>query len=414
MKKIIIILIISIYSIISANAQWIVQNSGTSALNDIHFINQYTGWACGEGVIMKTTNTGTNWIFQNHPSTDKNLTGIQPVNSNIVYCVGWFQTILKTTNGGINWIAIRNGTVGYGASYEEAFFINKDTGWISGNAHILKTTNGGISFDSTHVPCGFLYEIYFKDALTGLVCGAGASIYKTTNGGINWNYISISNGGAMPDFLKFSIINNQYGFVIGAGQNKLFKTTDFGSTWDSVATVIGADVILCTCFSDINTGWAGGAYTGIKLWKTTNGGYNWIAQSSYPTGAFIGSITFINNNTGWTVGGGGYIVYTTNGGTTFINNTQNEIPNEFNLCQNFPNPFNPLTKINYQLPKDSKVSLVVYDILGREMNKLVNNEFKKAGSYTLEFNGQPFASGVYFYRIIANDYVKVKKMVLIK
>jgi hypothetical protein len=60
------------------------------------------------------------------------------------------------------------------------------------------------------------------------------------------------------------------------------------------------------------------------------------------------------------------------------------------------------------------VSLVVYDILGREMNKLVNNEFKKAGSYTLEFNGQPFASGVYFYRIIANDYVKVKKMVLIK
>ena len=94
--------------------------------------------------------------------------------------------------------------------------------------------------------------------------------------------------------------------------------------------------------------------------------------------------------------------------------TKNNLPTVYNLSQNYPNPFNPITKINYQLPKDSKVSLVVYDILGREMIKLVNNEFKNAGSYTLEFNGQLFASGVYFYRLIANDYVKVKKMVLIK
>jgi tetratricopeptide (TPR) repeat protein len=90
------------------------------------------------------------------------------------------------------------------------------------------------------------------------------------------------------------------------------------------------------------------------------------------------------------------------------------IPTEYKLYQNYPNPFNPMTKINYDLPKDAKVTLIIYDILGREMKRLVNNEFKSAGKYSIEFNGQPFASGVYFYRLVSEKYVEVKKMVLIK
>jgi hypothetical protein len=86
------------------------------------------------------------------------------------------------------------------------------------------------------------------------------------------------------------------------------------------------------------------------------------------------------------------------------------------LSQNYPNPFNPVTKINYELPKDGKVKLVIYDILGREIKTLVN-EFKQTGRYTVEFNGTQFASGVYFYRIQVEDgksFTQVKKMVLIK
>ena len=97
--------------------------------------------------------------------------------------------------------------------------------------------------------------------------------------------------------------------------------------------------------------------------------------------------------------------------------TNNIIPTEYNLYQNFPNPFNPNTKINYDLPKDGKVKLVIYDILGREMKLLVNNEFKQAGRYTAEFNGNQFASGIYFYRIQVEggkSYTAVKKMALIK
>ena len=100
--------------------------------------------------------------------------------------------------------------------------------------------------------------------------------------------------------------------------------------------------------------------------------------------------------------------------TTGAKDKKNQLPTEYKLYQNYPNPFNPTTKINYDLPKDAKVSIVIYDILGRQMLKLVNDEFKKAGSYSLTFNGQPFASGVYFYRLISDKYVEVKKMLLIK
>jgi M6 family metalloprotease-like protein len=89
------------------------------------------------------------------------------------------------------------------------------------------------------------------------------------------------------------------------------------------------------------------------------------------------------------------------------------IPKAFNLCQNYPNPFNPVTNIKYELPKDVLVSLKVFDILGREI-KTIENSFKKAGSYITSFDGSGLASGIYFYRIVAGNFVSVKRMVLIK
>lgn len=89
------------------------------------------------------------------------------------------------------------------------------------------------------------------------------------------------------------------------------------------------------------------------------------------------------------------------------------LPLSYGLSQNYPNPFNPVTKINYELPKEGKVRLMIYDILGREVKTLVN-EVKQAGKYTVEFNGTNFASGVYFYKIEAGKYTEVKRMVLVK
>ncbi len=98
-----------------------------------------------------------------------------------------------------------------------------------------------------------------------------------------------------------------------------------------------------------------------------------------------------------------------------VRSTQNNpvIPVHFSLSQNYPNPFNPLTKINYSLPNATKVHIQVYDLLGRLVKTLVN-EFKEAGSYDVQFDGTGLASGVYFYRIEAGDFVDSKKMVLVK
>jgi hypothetical protein len=92
----------------------------------------------------------------------------------------------------------------------------------------------------------------------------------------------------------------------------------------------------------------------------------------------------------------------------------NEIPLTYKLSQNYPNPFNPLTKIKFEIPKTQLVNIVIFDILGREVKKLVNNEMKQAGRYVVDFDGTNFASGVYFYRIEAGTYVQSKKMVLVK
>ncbi len=88
-------------------------------------------------------------------------------------------------------------------------------------------------------------------------------------------------------------------------------------------------------------------------------------------------------------------------------------PEEFVLEQNYPNPFNPSTTITYQVPKLSFISLKVYNILGNEVESLVNEE-KYAGRYSVNFNASNLASGVYIYRLRVNDYVSSNKMLLLK
>ena len=89
------------------------------------------------------------------------------------------------------------------------------------------------------------------------------------------------------------------------------------------------------------------------------------------------------------------------------------LPTEFALGQNYPNPFNPETKINYELPIANYVTLKVYDMTGKEIMTLVN-ENQNAGRYTATFNGSNLASGMYFYKISAGEFTFVRKMVLIK
>lgn len=99
--------------------------------------------------------------------------------------------------------------------------------------------------------------------------------------------------------------------------------------------------------------------------------------------------------------------------TTGVNGEYTGIPKTYSLSQNYPNPFNPVTKINFEIPKQGFVNLQVYDILGREVKTLIN-EIKTAGRYSVDFNASEFASGVYFYKLVSNDFTDIKRMMLIK
>jgi hypothetical protein len=112
-----------------------------------------------------------------------------------------------------------------------------------------------------------------------------------------------------------------------------------------------------------------------------------------------------NNNKGFNVLGASSVVST--------DDENYNIPDKYMLYQSFPNPFNPSTTIKYSIPIGDIVNIKVYDILGKEVVKLVN-EYKPAGTYSVEFNGSKFASGVYFYRLQTGSFVEAKKMMLLK
>jgi hypothetical protein len=99
--------------------------------------------------------------------------------------------------------------------------------------------------------------------------------------------------------------------------------------------------------------------------------------------------------------------------TIGISNINSEIPREFYLYQNFPNPFNPKTNIRFDIAKSGLVKLKVFDITGREVAQLLNKEYN-AGKYIFDFDASNYASGVYFYKLETPGFVSIKKMILIK
>jgi aminopeptidase N len=104
--------------------------------------------------------------------------------------------------------------------------------------------------------------------------------------------------------------------------------------------------------------------------------------------------------------------------TIGINNISNSVPERFEMYQNYPNPFNPSTNIKYQISKNIFVKLIVYDVLGKEITTLVNEE-QKPGTYEVPFSISQYsdnkvASGIYFYKIEAGEFVKTMKMIFIK
>ncbi|UCF64016.1 MAG: T9SS type A sorting domain-containing protein [bacterium] len=140
-----------------------------------------------------------------------------------------------------------------------------------------------------------------------------------------------------------------------------------------------------------------------------------LSQETYINGVLRLVAGVFDNTIPFTLGPNASISY--EGGSLLIpvgiEEPASEIPKVFALYQNYPNPFNPATTIRYAVPRTSQVVVKIYDILGREVAELVNDQ-QNAGEYDIIWNAQKFASGIYYYRMTAGDFVSVKKLVLMK
>ncbi|MBK9096993.1 MAG: T9SS type A sorting domain-containing protein [bacterium] len=384
------------------------QNSGTTQnLNKVQFVDANTGWAVGDsGTILYTTNSGVDWVQQTS-GINLNLVDISFVDANTGWVVGE-NFILKTTNGGISWSQQIHDSLYFNA----VFFIDENIGWLCSDGIILKTTDGGNIWIPKPIGGG---DIQFLDPIKGFL--ASSSIYKSTDGGDNW--IESLWGGMTGHFDRISFSDSENGFVIhhysgGFGQNFFIeRTTNGGADWITT----NYPWAQCRDVHSINSnivyvvGIGSQAPVRGAILKTSDGGTTWNEQF-FELDKTLNGVHFVNENIGWVVGDSGTVLHTTNGGVTFIDNEPTQ-PTEFILEQNFPNPFNPSTVISYQLPVSSDVTLKVFDVLGNEIATLVN-EYIPAGRYEVEFNAASLTSGVYFYQLRTEDYIAVKKMILLK
>jgi photosystem II stability/assembly factor-like uncharacterized protein len=238
-------------------------------------------------------------------------------------------------------------------------------------------------------------------------------VFNTTDSGTTWN---------RQDSIKSSpfslrdifFISPDSGWAVGgiSGTMVIARTTNGGSSWS--VTEKGGSSLREVKFLNNRIGWFVGQNNGEPfIGHTTNGGETWETQQHTPSDFFgFESFSMVNERVGWAVGGTNRIYKTTNGGVTWVVGA-GAAPMKFSLDQNYPNPFNPVTVISYQLAVNSFVTVRVYDILGREVSILVNEE-KPAGSYTIRWDATDFASGVFFYRLQAGTFSDTKKLLLLK
>lgn len=410
--------ILAAASLINLKAQstWTVQNSGTNQdLWAVHAMsNQIAITAGNGGTLLKTTDGGASWEQKISGTTDS-FWFLQFLNSSTGFAGGIKGSLLKTIDAGDTWSVIN--LLDTNANYGGFWFINEDTGIMAKgsneytNSEIFKTTNGGASWTPVYNPGGgWLSYSFFSSAATGYSTVSGGTIYKTTDEGNSWNTISLGYNDLWTSGVFF--FDDNIGFV-GGGYfptmtGILLKTTDGGSSWQEITNLYSIAKIM---FTDQQNGFALAAWSidgSGYIIRCTDGGSTW-GKFQTPLENLNG-LHFSSSNFGYAVGKNGIILnYASPTGISDLTLKEND----FHLYQNFPNPFNPSTLIEFNLPKNAFVTIKIYNSLG-ELEKVLMSEYKPAGSHQVSFNSDGFSSGVYYYRLAADNFISAKKAVIIK
>ncbi len=405
------------------------------------------------GNILRSTNGGSVW---NLLTTGSYLYGMDFLDANTGMCVGYRGIVLKTTNSGLGWNDIK--TI-QGFEAYDVDIVNTSNVYVgAGSGRFYSSTDGGLNFTERSLPnitSGNTKTLWFFNANEGFAAGEMGSIYYTTNAGVLWTSV-YSFGASFNNVEDIFFVNDSVGYACGE-RGRFVKTMNRGQTWDSTGiNGPNENTLWEMSFLNTNTGYVGS--TNGCIYKTSNGGTNWTLQND-TTGLSgvdvididvqsevrglaageLGKLFKIQNAnqwvvdktilTNWGLADNLWNVKFVNSSTAFVSGyngtvyklniltgtgVENEISlSDYSLSQNYPNPFNPVTTIEFSIPKQGYVNLKVYDILGKEIKTLVNNNLQ-TGKYSINFDASNLPSGMYFYKLTAGSYSSVKKMTLIK
>jgi len=391
----------------SGQTGWFSPAAITDELNTVFFVDTLNGWiggtvsAGGGGVIRKTTDGGFAWVAQTLPVTSS-VQRIRFLDSETGFAVGGSGTILKTTNAGETWVQKPSGTSN---TLFSVFFLDAQEGWACGSSNILHTTDQGESWSLTSVSAPANWDIAFRTSQEGWLVGLYAYCYKTTNGGQNWNSISPPIGGVSLFGVCFP--STSRGIVIGGAS--IARSSDGGASWATNYNG-GGNQLNSVSFADSSTGWVVGSY---QIVRSTNGGNTWATQVWPSPQRYLTAVHCVDRLHAWVVGDQLILKTINGGGPTGVAPFPNDLPLDFALYQNSPNPFNPQTKIGFALPTRSRVVLSVFDVLGREVTRLIDGGLD-AGKHTAYFDGTGLSSGIYVYRLDTDVGSFSRKCLLLK
>jgi photosystem II stability/assembly factor-like uncharacterized protein len=417
----------------NGGSTWNPKSSGTiNDLLDIFFSDENNGVIVGKnGTVFRTTDGGDNWNSI-ESGTDNDLWGVHCFNNNCI-AVGSDGTILKSTDIGINWVKELSET-----SYDlfDIFFQNADNGIVVGaNGTILRTSNGGITFNQDTI----LFDYQHSYDLFPLGIGNEYTYSYQFSDSTYWVGIFEStqddSGTISYKIIDSTLIMNKIEWLVERSVNLLrhlvYPDNEIDTTYlvqildDFVLTeslngnheLTASPPIINYGSSDI---WAFPALGQTSIYRYHSTPSDVIYK--FNNDLLFDSLWF--NETKGLFSRKYYNVFSSNHNIYY--KTKIDLvdiylkikdriisPKDFSLAQNYPNPFNPRTTIEYSIPTQSKVTIKVFDLLGREVATLVDEE-KTAGSYMIDFNGSNLSSGIYFYRLDAGGFSETKKLILIK
>ena len=377
----------------------------------------------------------TNWE-QIYPA-DGGVTVIDYEVPTTIFTEYVFLYLLKSTDMGENWEDATNGInnnddVGFYAPY--VMDPNNHLKMYAGTDRIYQTTNGAdnwspISGDLTK-DLGF-YVSYISaisvsksDSNVIYVGTSDGNFQTSTDGGQNW-YLrndSLPNRFVMDNVIDPVDASHVYVVFSGYDTTHVWESTDYGVNWTDISSNL-PDIPVNTIV--LPTGQfqnSGVIYIGTDFgcFKTSDNGGQWFPFDNGLPNVVIEDMAF-HDQLGFiraaTQGRSVFDVFDTVG-VWISDENISMLPEEFNLHQNYPNPFNPATTIRYDLPEQSYVTIVIYDILGSTVKQLVRGRVA-SGYHKVVWDGndrfgKPAGAGLYLYRIQAGNYIQTKKMLIIK